>query len=125
MPVRCSVGVLGNEKSTGDGGGAGVSSMLLPEREELALNAALTSWPKVLWVRRERRWRGLEGVGCWTGIVDVGGWYRGLIGLKCGGMLLKVDFCKVMDGMKRRGLRGLCVPVVRRFIIENLLSLDL
>jgi hypothetical protein len=48
FPVRCSVGVLGNEKSTGDGGGAGVSSMALPEREELALKAALTSWPKVL-----------------------------------------------------------------------------
>jgi len=60
--------VLGNEKSTGDGGGAGVSFTLTSElrdevADEEALNAALTSWPRVELVRRERRWRGLKGVG--------------------------------------------------------------
>jgi len=61
-------GVLGNEKSTGDGGGAGVSFTLTSElrdevADEEALNAALTSWPRVELVRRERRWRGLKGAG--------------------------------------------------------------
>jgi hypothetical protein len=57
------VGVLGKLKSTGDGGGAGVS-LKLEERERLseALRAALTSWPRVELVRMERRLRGLKGV---------------------------------------------------------------
>lgn len=51
-----------NEKSTGEGGGAGVSAIscareVTPE----ALKAALTSWPKVEFVRMGRRWRGLMG----------------------------------------------------------------
>lgn len=59
---RCSAGVEGKEKSTGDGGGAGVS-LMSDEREvraEEALRAALTSWPRVELVRMERRWRGLK-----------------------------------------------------------------
>ena len=57
------MGVDGNEKSTGEGGGAGVS--FTEEREvgfEEALKAALTSWPRVELVRMERRWRGLGDV---------------------------------------------------------------
>lgn len=63
LPLRLSVGVLGKLKSTGDGGGAGVS--LKPEaRERLAeaLKAALTSWPRVEFVKMERRLRGLKAV---------------------------------------------------------------
>lgn len=59
---RCSAGVDGKEKSTGDGGGAGVS--LTSEERDVrvveALKAALTSWPRVEFVRMERRWRGLK-----------------------------------------------------------------
>jgi hypothetical protein len=54
----------------GDGGGAGVS--LIPEEREPkldALNAALTSWPRVEFVRMERRWRGLKAVDVEEGIV--------------------------------------------------------
>jgi hypothetical protein len=54
----------------GDGGGAGVS--FIPEEREAwfdALNAALTSWPRVELVRMERRWRGLKAVGVEEGIV--------------------------------------------------------
>jgi hypothetical protein len=54
----------------GDGGGAGVS--LIPEEREArfdALNAALTSWPRVEFVRMERRWRGLKAVDVEEGIV--------------------------------------------------------
>jgi hypothetical protein len=48
---------MGKQKSTGDGGGAGVS-LASEEREvkpEDALNAALTSWPSVELVKMERR----------------------------------------------------------------------
>jgi hypothetical protein len=46
LGLRVSDGVEGKEKSTGDGGGAGVSPYSWTEREEIveeALNAALTS----------------------------------------------------------------------------------
>jgi hypothetical protein len=74
LPVglRCSAGVLGKEKSIGDGGGAGVSPISVLERVEMmveALKAALTSWPSVELVRMERRWRGLTALGWWTGIL--------------------------------------------------------
>jgi hypothetical protein len=36
-----------------------------------ALNAALTSWPRVEFVRMERRWRGLKAADVEAGIVDV------------------------------------------------------
>lgn len=64
-----SAGVDGKEKSTGDGGGAGVSPNSCVERDEVldALNAALMSWPSDALVRMERRWRGLVEV--WIGIV--------------------------------------------------------
>lgn len=48
---------MGKQKSTGDGGGAGVS-LASEEREvkpEDALKAALTSWPSVELVKIERR----------------------------------------------------------------------
>jgi hypothetical protein len=65
-----SAGVDGKEKSTGDGGGAGVSPNSWVEREEVldALKAALMSWPSDALVRMERRWRGLVEV--WIGIVE-------------------------------------------------------
>jgi len=47
--VERSAGVLEKLKSTGEGGGAGVSSIVV-ERVEEALNAAETSWPRVLLV---------------------------------------------------------------------------
>lgn len=52
--LRCSAGVVAKPKSTGEGGGAGVSSMVV-ERLEIeegaeALKAADTSWPRVLLV---------------------------------------------------------------------------
>jgi hypothetical protein len=59
LPVglRDSAGVDGKEKSTGDGGGAGVSPKSCVEREVVfvALKATLTSWPRVELVRMERR----------------------------------------------------------------------
>lgn len=59
-----SVEVLGKEKSIGLGGGAAVSPYWIDRScvEDLdeALNAALTSWPRVELVRMERRWRGLK-----------------------------------------------------------------
>jgi hypothetical protein len=65
--------VLGKLKSTGDGGGAGVS--LASEERELgledALNAALTSWPRVEFVKMERRWRGLKAEAAEAGILMV------------------------------------------------------
>jgi len=70
LGLRDSAGVDGKEKSTGDGGGAGVSPNSWVERDEMvfeALKAALTSWPRLALVRMERRWRGLEVV--WRGIV--------------------------------------------------------
>lgn len=72
MGLLCSAGVEGKEKSTGDGGGAGVSLTSCVERDAMleALKAALTSWPRVELVRMERRWRGLA-VDWWTGIVTV------------------------------------------------------
>lgn len=63
----------GKEKSTGDGGGAGVS-LMSEEREvrlDEALKAALTSWPSVELVRIERRWRGLKAEAVEAGIVGV------------------------------------------------------
>jgi len=57
LPLLLSAGVLGKLKSTGDGGGAGVS-FTSDEREvrpEDALKAALTSWPRVEFVKMERR----------------------------------------------------------------------
>lgn len=56
------MGVLGKLKSTGDGGGAGVS-LMFAARERLAaeaLKAALTSWPRVEFVMMDRRVRGLK-----------------------------------------------------------------
>jgi len=47
--VERSAGVLEKLKSTGEGGGAGVSSIVV-ERVEEALKAAETSWPRVLLV---------------------------------------------------------------------------
>ena len=57
LGLLCSAGVLGKLKSTGDGGGAGVSftSVEREQKLELALKAALTSWPRVELVRMERR----------------------------------------------------------------------
>jgi hypothetical protein len=63
--------VPGKLKSTGDGGGAGVS-FASEEREvrlEDALNAALTSWPSVEFVKMERRWRGLKAEAADAGIL--------------------------------------------------------
>jgi hypothetical protein len=66
------LGVLGKLKSIGDGGGAGVSlASELRDAADEALNAALTSWPRVEFVRSERRMRGLRIV---EGIVDVDVW---------------------------------------------------
>jgi hypothetical protein len=65
--------VLGKLKSTGDGGGAGVS-LASEEREfrlEDALKAALTSWPSVEFVKMERRWRGLNAEAAEAGILGV------------------------------------------------------
>jgi len=45
-------------KSTGEGGGAGVSEALRACDGVEALNAAATSRPSVLCVKSERRWRG-------------------------------------------------------------------
>jgi len=72
LPARllCSAGVEGKEKSTGDGGGAGVSPYSWLDRDEmlLALKAALTSRPSDELVRMARRWRWLVVV-CWEGIM--------------------------------------------------------
>ena len=65
LGLRDSAGVEGKEKSTGEGGGAGVSPISWVEREAVVLvdlKAALTSWPRVELVRMERRWRWLEPV---------------------------------------------------------------
>jgi hypothetical protein len=62
---RCLAGVEGKEKSMGEGGGAAVSPICGGDREVAeveALNAALTSWPRVEFVRMDRRWRGLKTV---------------------------------------------------------------
>jgi hypothetical protein len=56
---------------------------LTPEEREAkveALNAALTSWPRVELVRMERRWRGLKAVDAEEGIVVVVGGGIGLVG---------------------------------------------
>jgi len=56
--LRCSAGVEGNEKSIGDGGGAGVSPYSWVARDERLLdawNAAETSRPRDELVMRERR----------------------------------------------------------------------
>jgi len=50
------------------------------------LNAALTSWPRVEFVRMERRWRGLADVDWWTGMLVVVVVVVGLV-LGGGGML--------------------------------------
>lgn len=60
-----SLGVLGNEKSIGLGGGAAVSPYTMErccegEVEALSMNAALTSWARDEVVRMERRWRGVR-----------------------------------------------------------------
>jgi hypothetical protein len=63
----------------GDGGGAGVS--LTPAEREArleALKAALTSWPRVEFVRIERRWRGLKAADVEAGIVDMMWWLVGV-----------------------------------------------
>jgi hypothetical protein len=46
---------------------------LIPEERDArfeALNAALTSWPRVEFVRMERRWRGLKAVDVEEGILQ-------------------------------------------------------
>lgn len=70
-----SLGVLGNEKSIGLGGGAAVSPYTIErcwdgDVEALSVNAALTSWPSEADVKIERRWRGVSVV---EGIMDVYG----------------------------------------------------
>jgi hypothetical protein len=54
---------------------------LTPEERDArleALNAALTSWPRVELVRIERRWRGLNAEDAEEGIVDVAVWLVGM-----------------------------------------------
>ena len=87
------LGVAGKLKSIGDGGGAGVS--FAPEvRDDAdeALKAALTSWPRVEFVRRERRRRGWRGV-------DMAADDDGIVVVRCVG-LCKIAVCgDILEGL--------------------------